>query len=126
MSDSYIGKRLKEYRLSIGLNGKQFAEIIGISQSSLSEIETGKNKPSADTISLIVRHTDINPVWILTGEGSVCLSVDKQTPDIVTEKILQLLEDMEEDKRRDVLKYCEKEKLLTELLKERKKRGEAA
>lgn len=64
-----IGKRLKEYRLSQGMTLVQFAKIIGISHGSLSDIERGKTSPSAETLSSLVRHTDINPTWLLIGEG---------------------------------------------------------
>ncbi len=65
-----IGKRIKGYRTSNGLKVKEFSEKIGISQGTLSDIENGKTKPSADTLSLIIRHTDINPNWLLTGHGA--------------------------------------------------------
>ncbi|MDA8325743.1 MAG: helix-turn-helix domain-containing protein [Nitrospiraceae bacterium] len=64
-----IGKRIKGYRLKKGLKVKEFSEKIGISQGTLSDIENEKTKPSADTLSLIIRHADINPNWLLTGAG---------------------------------------------------------
>ncbi|MBF0567537.1 MAG: helix-turn-helix transcriptional regulator [Nitrospirae bacterium] len=53
------------------MKANQFAEVIGISQGSLSEIENQKTNPSAETLSLIVRNTNINSFWLLTGEGSM-------------------------------------------------------
>ncbi len=64
-----IGKRIKGYRTKKGLKVKEFSEKIGISQGTLSDIENEKTKPSADTLSLLIRHTDINPNWLLTGHG---------------------------------------------------------
>ena len=64
-----IGKRIKNYRLKQNLKVKELSEKIGISQGTLSDIENDKTKPSADTLSLIIRHTDINPGWLLTGRG---------------------------------------------------------
>ncbi len=66
-----IGKRIQEYRMSLRLKVGEFANTIGISQGSLSNIENSKTKPSADTIAAIVRNTDINPEWLLTGEGPI-------------------------------------------------------
>ncbi|NVN97663.1 helix-turn-helix transcriptional regulator [Candidatus Nomurabacteria bacterium] len=66
-----IGKRIQEYRMSLRYKTKEFAQIVGISQGSLSDIENLKTKPSADTLESLVRNTDINPEWLLTGEGSV-------------------------------------------------------
>ncbi len=65
-----IGKRIKGYRTNKGFKVKEFSEKIGISQGTLSDIENEKTKPSADTLSLIIRHTDINPNWLLTGHGA--------------------------------------------------------
>ncbi len=65
-----IGTRIKGYRTKKGFKVKEFSEKIGISQGTLSDIENEKTKPSADTLSLIIRHTDINPNWLLTGHGT--------------------------------------------------------
>ncbi len=64
-----IGKRIKDYRLKKNLKVKELSEKIGISQGTLSDIENEKTKPSSDTLSLMIRHTDINPNWLLTGQG---------------------------------------------------------
>ena len=66
-----IGKRIKSYRLKKNLKATELSEKIGISQGTLSDIENDKTKPSADTLSLIIRHTDINPTWLLTGRGQI-------------------------------------------------------
>lgn len=66
-----IGKRIREYRQEKKLKGKELAGIINISQSALSDIENGHNKPSADTIASIVKNTDIDTYWLLTGEGKM-------------------------------------------------------
>lgn len=63
-----IGRRIKEYRISQGLKVAEFAKKIGISQGSLSNIENGISKPSSDTISSIVRNTDVDPMWLLVSE----------------------------------------------------------
>ncbi|MEW5745239.1 MAG: LexA family transcriptional regulator [Nitrospirota bacterium] len=62
-----IGARLREYREKKHYKVAEFASIIGISQGTLSDIENEKTKPSAETIAAIVRHTDINATWLLTG-----------------------------------------------------------
>lgn len=64
-----IGKRIREYRQNKGVKVADFAALIGISQGSLSDIENGKTKPSAETLASIVRNTDIDATWLLTGEG---------------------------------------------------------
>ena len=69
-----IGKRIKKYRLYKGLKAIELSKIINISQGSLSEIENENTKPSADTITSLVTNTDIEPHWLLTGEGKMLIS----------------------------------------------------
>jgi transcriptional regulator with XRE-family HTH domain len=119
-----IGHKIREYRLAKKLTVKKFAEIINISQGSLSDIENEKTKPSADTIVSITRNTDINPLWLLTDEGEM-FNVNKESVeqfDLITKKIIILLKDLDEDKKRDILKYIEERKLLMELHDEREHR----
>jgi transcriptional regulator with XRE-family HTH domain len=119
-----IGHKIREYRLAKKLTVKKFAEIINISQGSLSDIENEKTKPSADTIVSITRNTDINPLWLLTDEGEM-FNVNKESVeqfDLITKKIIILLKDLDEDKKRDILKYAEERKLLMELHDEREHR----
>jgi len=67
-SDCDIGKRLLSYRKEKGKNGTDFANLIGISQGSLSDIERGKTKPSAKALIGLIQKTDIDIGWLLTGE----------------------------------------------------------
>ncbi len=63
-----IGERLKYYREKKKLKVIDFSEMIGISQGTLSGLENNKSKPSTDTLASLVRHTDINIDWLLTGQ----------------------------------------------------------
>jgi transcriptional regulator with XRE-family HTH domain len=90
-----------------------FAKQIGISQGSLSDIENEKTKPSAETLSSIVRNTDIDATWLLTG-GRTTSAPARAAPDPVSEKVLLMLEAMSEEKKREVLKYTEERKQLIE------------
>jgi transcriptional regulator with XRE-family HTH domain len=63
-----FGLRLQNYRQGKGLTGKQFSEIIGISQGSLSELENGKREPSGKVFHGIVENTDIDISWLITGK----------------------------------------------------------
>jgi transcriptional regulator with XRE-family HTH domain len=66
MADT-LGGRLKLYRKKIGMNQKQFAAKLGISQGSLCDIENGKTEPSAQTLTSISENTHMNLRWLLTG-----------------------------------------------------------
>ncbi|MFT4579466.1 MAG: transcriptional regulator with XRE-family HTH domain [Nitrospinales bacterium] len=67
----YLGHRLRQWRKSVPLKGYQLANTIGLSQGSLSEIETCKSLPSADTIAKLYQHTNLNIIWLLTGKGPI-------------------------------------------------------
>ncbi|NLT24665.1 MAG: helix-turn-helix domain-containing protein [Syntrophorhabdus sp.] len=69
-----IGKRIEEYRLHKGYKVAELARIIGIAQGSLSEIKNEHSEPRADTLEKIVRNTDVDAHWLLTGEGSMIRS----------------------------------------------------
>ena len=64
----FFGSRLRDYRKQRKITGIELASTIGISQGSLSDIETGKTNPSLGTIENIIRNTDIDIIWLITGE----------------------------------------------------------
>jgi len=63
-----LGTRLKQYRKKKGWSLNNLANIIKVSQGSLSDIERGKTKPAADTITALCEKTDIDIIWLLTGK----------------------------------------------------------
>lgn len=69
-----IGQRIKKFRKNEGMTLVQLANLIGISHGSLSGLENGKSKPSAETLSNFCLHTEINIVWLLTGNGPAKLA----------------------------------------------------
>ena len=67
-------------------------------------------------IITICETTGVSMDWLLYGKGEKCVP-DANNP---TEKIMTMLESMNDEQRRDVLKYVEKEKLWEELIKKQK------
>ncbi|MDR3631602.1 MAG: helix-turn-helix transcriptional regulator [Desulfocapsaceae bacterium] len=63
-----IGEKIRLFRKEMGMNLIQFADLIGIKHSSLSNIENNKTKPSAETLSKLCIYTNINIEWLLAGE----------------------------------------------------------
>ena len=63
-----LGTRLKQYRKKKGWSLNNLANIIKVSQGSLSDIERGKTKPAADTLTALCKKTDIDIIWLLTGK----------------------------------------------------------
>lgn len=79
-----IGQRLKEYRKTKRIRTiTSFSETIGISQGSLSDIENEKTLPSADTLQKIIKITDINAHWLLTGEGSISREIKSKEEEAI-------------------------------------------
>lgn len=64
-------KRIHAARKAKGLTLKQLGNIIGISESAVSNIERGRNKPSGSTLILLCEKLGINRAWLETGEGDM-------------------------------------------------------
>jgi transcriptional regulator with XRE-family HTH domain len=58
--DAYIGARLREERERRGLSLRKLAPRLGISPSALSQIETGRSRPSVSTLYAIVTELDLS------------------------------------------------------------------
>lgn len=56
-----IGLRIKELRKRRGLSQEKFAELIDISQNTLSYIETGNHFCSAETLEKIITALEVEP-----------------------------------------------------------------
>ncbi|QPJ64628.1 MAG: helix-turn-helix transcriptional regulator [Candidatus Nitrohelix vancouverensis] len=67
----FLGERIRQWRKSLPLKSYELAKLINISQGSLSDIENNKSLPSADTIAKLYKYTNINIIWLLTGQGAM-------------------------------------------------------
>lgn len=68
-----IGNRIRQYREKKKLTQKQLADLIGVSNSRVSNWEKGINRPDADIIAGICRALDVSPSVLL----DVRLSTDE-------------------------------------------------
>ena len=66
-----INQRVKLLRKHLNLNQKDFSKKLGIAQTSLSLIETGKNTLTEQNIRLICLTFSINEDWLRFGEGQI-------------------------------------------------------
>ncbi|WP_316570423.1 helix-turn-helix transcriptional regulator [Neobacillus sp. YIM B06451] len=95
-----ISVRFKQLREVKKLSQIEFAEMIGIKQSSLSSIEKGTSKPSIDTVIATSNVFRVSTDWILLGESSNAsttkethlLELFRQLSDKDQEEILRLIE----------------------------------
>lgn len=63
--------RIKKVRKTNNLTMEQFGNRIGITKSSVSLLESGKNSPSEQTLKLICKEFNINMDWLQTGNGDM-------------------------------------------------------
>ena len=135
-----MGERIKQVRLNKNLTQQAFAKPLGIDQSFLSELENSKYPPSKPLLLAISYVYQININWLLTGEEKIKKPIyeipEKDNLGVVKEdkrayttrptirKIVQMLDEMGDDDLRGIFRYIEKEKLLKDLLEEKRARGE--
>jgi transcriptional regulator with XRE-family HTH domain len=63
--------RLRAIRKKLGLNQGKFAKQIGLRQTSLSMIESGKTILTEKNIKLICATFNVNEHWLRTGQGEM-------------------------------------------------------
>jgi transcriptional regulator with XRE-family HTH domain len=61
--------RVIQLRKSLQISESQFAKRIGVAQATYNRFEKGSAMLNADAISEIVRVFEVNPYWLLLGEG---------------------------------------------------------
>lgn len=62
------------------LSPSQFAEAIDVQRSSISHILSGRNKPSLDFISKVVKaFPDVSYNWLIDGSGTLNATATQQT-----------------------------------------------
>jgi transcriptional regulator with XRE-family HTH domain len=92
----------------------ELANLLGIKQNTVSSWRKRKN---IDLLSIIAICQDVSADWLLYGIGSPELGTDT---DRTARLINLMLRDMDEDRKRDLLKKIQIDQLLEKLLKERK------
>ena len=62
-----ISDRIFERLKQISMSQKEFAELAGIKQSTISEWKKNRTNPSSDKILAICKALDVSPEWLLSG-----------------------------------------------------------
>ncbi len=73
MQDGFMeamGQRLVKIRMDSGLKQVPFAEALEVSQSAYNTYERGNREMPAKLLRLLHLKFNVNPAWMLTGEGS--------------------------------------------------------
>jgi transcriptional regulator with XRE-family HTH domain len=91
---------IRKYKL---LNQKTFSEITGVARSTLSEVESGKNRPSSELIAGIANaFNDINIEWLLTGKDEMLkFNINGMSK---VEQILELVEPLNDSRKDELLR----------------------
>ncbi len=102
---------IRKYKL---LNQKTFSEITGVARSTLSEVESGKNRPSSELIAGIANaFNDINIEWLLTGKDEM-LKFDINGMSKV-EQILELVEPLNDSRKDELLRMIIEKRRIYEI-----------
>ena len=64
-----IGERIKQLRVSNKFTQKEFSNLLGIKQATISQIETGVIEPSLNIIKGIVFFFNTSYSWLLDGKN---------------------------------------------------------
>jgi len=74
---SLIAERLKEARKLSGLSQGHVAKILGMHRPSISEMESGNRRVSADELVRLAEIYDVNVAWLI---GEAPETIDAQDP----------------------------------------------
>lgn len=73
-----IGSRVRAVRLKHDKSQREFAQILGVSASYISEIEAGnQKKPSLKFIASLYIELNVNPNWILLELGEMFIKRER-------------------------------------------------
>lgn len=129
------GKRVKKVRETLDLTQAEFGERLGFKWSKVKDIEIGKQKLTPEIALDIEKKFAIDFKWLLTGEGQMLKPrqtsikeipseyAGRQNQSLVMLRVNMMLEEMDEEAQRDVLKYTEEKKLLAELMTEKQRKA---
>ncbi len=84
-----VRNRFKSVRKELGFNQQQFANELGISQTHVSAIETGRENPSTSLLKLLCAKFSIKEDWLICGVGKPLNEWDMSTDDGVRAKYEQ-------------------------------------
>ena len=69
--DGHEGDRIRILRKAMNIRQEQFAAALGVSISWIRKTEGGSCKPSDKVLGKIIEEFNVNPSWLLRGEGEM-------------------------------------------------------
>jgi transcriptional regulator with XRE-family HTH domain len=71
---------------SLDISNAEFANQVGIPRSSLSHLQSGRNKPTLELIDkIILRYPEVDLLWILKGEKNLEVVPPSSSSEITNE-----------------------------------------
>jgi transcriptional regulator with XRE-family HTH domain len=92
-----LAQRIKIIRKQLGMSQTEFANDIGITQTSLSQLEGEKNGISYDVYKAIVAKFNVDPLWLMDGKGEMYISDDAKNKSGALPLVVQISNDEEEN-----------------------------
>ncbi len=79
-----MNSRLLQFLSAENITQSQFADTIGVARASVSHILSGRNKPSYEFITAMLRHyPQLNPEWLMLGSGRMYKDSGRQAQQTV-------------------------------------------
>ena len=98
--------RFKEIRKKLGYTQNEFGERIGITGSTISDIERGKLSLTERNISLICEKLGVNENWLRNGEGEM-FDIYNLPEDEITKALASIETSNYENVKSLLLKYAQ-------------------
>lgn len=111
-----MNNRLKLLRETLNLSQDAFGDKIGITRSSISNIEKGTRNPSEQTLKSICREFNVNYMWLMEGVGDMFSDLpetifeelaEEHDLDDLDKKILRSYLALPHDKRMIIKEYLQ-------------------
>lgn len=83
-----MNDRIKKLRKVMNLSQEKFGELLGITKSGVSDIESGRRKVT-DQHVIMLANNGVNEEWLRTGKGSMFVPKSKD------EEIAEMLADIQ-------------------------------
>jgi transcriptional regulator with XRE-family HTH domain len=101
-----IGENIRRLRKTAGFTQIEFAQQIGVSQGTLSDIEQGNCNPSVDTVLSIHSRFNVDLEWLLKGSNIASESYSVTALDLSKNEIqlIKLFNQMELKDQKALLK----------------------
>ena len=70
------GERIRELRKTLKMTMEQFGEKIGVTKSTISNIENGNRNATEHMVKSICREFNVDYMWLTTGDGEMFIDND--------------------------------------------------